>query len=88
MKIKDGYLMREVAGSYIVVPVGEDTVSFNGVMTLAGSGAMLWRRLEEGAEREELLQLLLQTYDIDAATAGADLDAFLEKLVSADVLVP
>ena len=44
MKIKDGYMVREVAGSQIVVPVGERTVDFNGIITLNETAAFLcWR---------------------------------------------
>ena len=39
MKIKEGYLLREVAGSNIVVPIGEGELNFSGVITLNDVGA-------------------------------------------------
>lgn len=86
MKIKDGYLAREVAGSKIVVPVGERTVDFNGIITLNETAGFLWDRLATGAEKAELLTAMLAEYDIDEATASADIDAFITKLKDADLL--
>lgn len=47
MKIKEGYLLREVAGSNIVVPIGEGELNFSGVITLNDVGAFFWRNLEK-----------------------------------------
>lgn len=80
MKIKDGYLLREVAGSNIVVPIGEGELNFSGVITLNEVGAFFWKKLENGCTRDELLTALLDEYDIDEATASSDMDEFLNKL--------
>ena len=50
MKIKDGYIIREVAGSNIVVPIGDEQMSFGGIMTLNPVGAFIWKLLENGAD--------------------------------------
>ena len=42
MKIKSDFLLKKVADSYVVVPVGKATVSFNGMITLNETGAFLW----------------------------------------------
>lgn len=86
MKIKDGYLLRTVAGSNIVVPVGEGTMDFSGVITLNEVGAFLWRVLENGADKAELLAKLTAEYDVDDATASNDIDAFLKNLKEANLL--
>lgn len=86
MKIKNGYMVREVAGSKIVVPVGQRAVDFNGIITLNDTAAFLWERLAAGAEKEDLLAALLSEYDIDRETAAADMDAFIAKLKEADLL--
>lgn len=86
MKIKDGYVLREVAGYSVVVPVGEAAQNFNGMINLNESGAMLWRALENGATEEGLTELLLSEYDIDRAAAAADVNEFIGKMKSADLL--
>mgnify|MGYP007095657831 FL=1 len=42
MKIKNGFAKREIAGSYIVVPVGKEASEFNGMITLNESGSFFW----------------------------------------------
>ena len=86
MKIKEGYLLRTVAGSNIVVPVGEGSMDFSGVIQLNEVGAFLWKILENGAEKSELLSKLLDEYDIDENTASADIDEFLVKLKEANLV--
>ena len=80
MKIKDGFMLREVAGSSIVVPVGTVQADFTGMITLNPVGAFLWRNLEKETTREELLKNVLAQYSIDEETASRDIDRYLEKL--------
>ena len=58
LKLKEGFLLKTVAGSKIVVPVGEASVSFNGVITLSGSAAYLWEKLQSGATEEEFREFI------------------------------
>lgn len=86
MKVKDDYLLRNVAGSHIVVPVGEGCLDFSGVITLNEVGAFLWEKLQADTSAGELLSALLAEYDVDEATAKADIDEFIAKLKGADLL--
>ena len=86
MKIKDNFLLRKVADSYVVVPVGKLTLNFNGIITLNETGAFLFEQLQKGAEREDLIENLLKEYDVDPEKAAADIEVFLEKVKDADVL--
>lgn len=86
MKIKNGYLLREVAGNYIVVPVGEGTMNFSGVINLNEVGAFLWKALESDISEEELTDKLLGEYDIDKATAVNDIKEFVDKLRGEGIL--
>ena len=86
MQIKDNFLLRKVADSYVVVPVGKLTLDFNGIITLNETGAFLFEQLQKGAEREDLIENLLKEYDVDPEKAAADIDVFLEKVKDADVL--
>ncbi len=87
MKIKDGYMLRKVAGNYIIVPVGTEAVDFNGLITTNETGAFLWQKLSEDISNEDLLSALLDEYEIDEATARDDIDAFLNKLIESELLI-
>jgi hypothetical protein len=86
MKVKDDYLLRNVAGSHIVVPVGEGCLDFSGVITLNEVGAFLWEHLQSDTTEAELLTTLLSEYSVDEATAKADIAEFISKLKGADLL--
>lgn len=86
MKIKEGYLLRNVAGSNIVVPIGEGELNFSGVITLNEVGAFFWQNLENGCTKDELLKALLNEYEIDEITASSDIDEFVGKLKEAGLL--
>ncbi|MBO7345882.1 MAG: PqqD family protein [Clostridia bacterium] len=86
MKIKDGFILREVAGSYIVVAVGSAVKTFNGVINLNQTGAFLWELLQKGAEKEDLVKALLEEYEVDEQTASKDVDVFIEKLEQANLI--
>ena len=79
MKLKQGFIMREIAGEIVVVPSG-DELNLNMMITLNGSGKFLWERLETGAEIDELVQAMLGEYDVDGQTARAGVERFVGKL--------
>ncbi len=79
MKLKEGFILRTVAGNTIVVPTGS-ALNLNMMISLNGVGRFLWEKLEKGAETEELVAALLEEYDVDEAKAKKDVAAFVEKL--------
>lgn len=79
MKLKNGFVLREVAGECVVVPAEED-LNFNGMITLNATGKLLWSCLEKGTTIEEMAAALCNEYDIDQATASADATEFADKL--------
>ncbi|MBQ7235876.1 MAG: PqqD family protein [Clostridia bacterium] len=86
MKIKDGFILREVAGNFIVVAVGGAVKDFNGVITLNEVGAFLWKKLESGATEEDLVAALLSEYEVEKDVAEADVKKFVDKLINAGLV--
>ena len=85
MKIKDGFLLRQVAGQTVVVPVGSG-LDLNVMITLNGTGAFLWERLQTETDAKALTDALLAEYDVDEARARESVDAFVQKLKDHDFL--
>ena len=79
LKLKDGFLLREIAGRIVAVPVG-DNLDLNLMISLNGTGRFLWERLKTGACAQELKEALMETYDVSEVLAQSDVDAFIEKL--------
>lgn len=86
MRIKQGYVLRQVAGLWVVLPLAEETVNFNGMMKLNDCGALLWKQLERGCELDELVDAVLAEYRVTREQAQADAAEFLEKLSKAGCL--
>ncbi len=87
MKLKDGFVLRKVADSYVVVAVGAEAKKHNVMITLNETGALLWEKLSEGAEMNDLVQAILEVYDIDEATAEADVEKFIEKVNTEGLII-
>lgn len=85
MKIKEGFLLREVAGETVVIPSGE-TLDLNMMITLNGTGAFLWEKLQNDTTEKDLTAALLEEYDVDEATAAQHVAAFVEKLKTNGIL--
>lgn len=80
MKVKKDFILKRIAGSYVVVPVRSRAVDFSGIIKLSETGAFLWKLLEKGADREDLIAALLDEYLVDEATASADVDRFIARM--------
>ena len=80
MKIKNGFLLRQVGGNHVVVPVGVQSVDFRCVITLNEVGAFLWKKLEQDVSSADLVEALLSEYDVTAEIAGADVERFMASL--------
>lgn len=80
MKVKSDFILRQIAGKNVVLPIGMATVNFDGMMTLNNSGVMLWKTLEQGATRDELVDVLTKEYDVSNEEAGKDVDEFIAAL--------
>ena len=85
MKIKDGYILRQIAGEYVVIPSGND-LDLNMMITLNETGSFLWEKLTAGAQEAELVQALLEEYEVDRQTAENAVSGFLRKLREQDLL--
>jgi len=86
MRIKKGFILREIAGNHVVVPVGKATVNFNGIINLNKTGAFLWKQMAEDRTMEELVKAILDNYNITEEVAKADVFDFIETLKEAKLL--
>ena len=80
MKIKENFALRQVAGTWVVLPLASTTLNFNGMLTLNETGCMLWNLLKQGSTREALATALTDEYDVTFEQALADVDEYLSKL--------
>lgn len=80
MKIKEDLVLREIMDEWMIIPMGERLLEFNGISKLNESGVLLWRALEKGATHEMLVSVLLEEYEVDREQAANEVNNFLEAL--------
>lgn len=86
MRIKKGFAKREIAGSNIVVPVGKNSLEFNGMITLNDSGSFFWDCLCRDTTIDEVVERVTAEYDVDAQRARKDVEAFVKMLEDNNLL--
>lgn len=86
MIIKKELLKRDIGGEYFLVPLGKTTYEANGLFALTEVGGFIWDILPQAENAEDILRAVLAEYDVDEATAKADIDAFLNKLKDMEIL--
>lgn len=86
MKICKEFVLREIAGDYIIIPTGKTVLEFNGLITVNEVGASIWKMLQEETSFEKLVQGILEEYDVDDSVARQDVQEFLDKLVEGGIL--
>ena len=86
MKIKENYVMREVAGQAIVIAIGEESKRFRGMINLNRTGKDVWMYLKKGLDLQEIVNQMTEKYDIDECTAVEDVENMIDKLYDAGIL--
>ncbi len=89
MKLNKNYMLKNVAGSDVVVALGEEAVKLHGMITLNETAAFIWRCLEKELDEEQILALLKEEYTgADEERLKNDTDVFLKKLIDRNILIP
>lgn len=86
MKVSKEFVLREIAGDYIIIPTGKTILEFNGLITVNEVGVSLWKMLQDEATYEELVKGILDEYDVEETVARADIQEFLDRLNEAGIL--
>lgn len=81
MKRNPDFLLRNVAGTQVLVPVGQAADAFAGMVTLNSTSAFLWEQLENVQTVDSLARALLNRYDVAEEKAREDVEAFLAALM-------
>ncbi len=81
MKLNENFVLRDIAGNHVVLPLGSASVDLNGMLKLNSSGVLLWNTLEKGSNMDGLVEALMAEYEIDRETAHSDAVAFVAKLM-------
>ena len=87
MKINGEFILREVVDEYVLIAVGDTALKFNGIIGLNPVSACIWKNLQEEKSREELLEAILDEFEVTREEAEKDMDEFLDQLREKELLV-
>ncbi|MDD4296604.1 MAG: PqqD family protein [Ruminiclostridium sp.] len=86
MKIKEDLMIRNIMGEWIIVPMGERLIEFNGMIKVNESGAFIFKLLENDTTKEAIIDAMLKEYDINEQTATTELNEFIKVLADTGLL--
>lgn len=86
MKLSENFILKTVAGTAVVVPVGDAVNDIKGMITLNGPAETIWKCLENGMDYEGIVVQLKSEYDAPEDVLRTDLTAFLDKLKAYKIL--
>lgn len=80
MVIKKEFVLREIAGDFVLVPIGKTSGEFKGLFPISETGAFIWNLLPEAETEDFIIDKFLNEYDVDRETVSADVNEFLSYL--------
>lgn len=90
MRLKDGLILRQVAGQFVIVPTGKRVREITNTVYMSSSAAFLWDYMKEhDFTKEELTDMILQKYiGVTREVAEKDIELFLDNLKKNHILEP
>lgn len=88
MKKIKSFISRTIAGETVLVPADETAHDFNGMITLTDTAAFIWNHIEEAADFNQLVDMILDEYEVDRETAAADASEFVMQLLQQGMIRP
>ena len=86
MRLNSDYVLREIAGDYVLVPTGEAVAKFNGLFGVSEVGARILELLPECTDEASVVSRIVDEYDIDEETAKKDVEEFIADLREKEII--
>ena len=88
MKKIKSFITRTIAGETVLVPSEETAHDFNGMISLTDTAAFIWEHIEEATDFNQLVDMILDEYEIDRETAAADASGVVMQLLQHGMIQP
>lgn len=86
MRINKEFVLREIAGDYVIIPTGQTVLEFNGLITVNEVGVSLWNMLQQEVTEDDLVRGILEEYEVEEDVAREDIREFIDTLVADNIL--
>ena len=86
MKIRGSFVMREIAGEHLAIPVNETALHFGGMIILNPVSQVIWECLQTETDLEDIVDAITRRFDVCAKIAREDAIAFIDQMRSENLL--
>lgn len=87
MKIKNGFVLRDVCGEKVIMGEGLGALDFGRLLCLNDTAAFLWNEASQGEFTvDSLAEKLCQEYEVSEAQAKADVSAIVAQWQEVEVV--
>ena len=80
MKINNNFMLKKVAGEYMIIPTGNNNVNFSKIFNINETGAFIFEKLKDGKNKEEVLELMSKEYNASKDVLKNDIEEFIDEL--------
>ncbi len=90
MKLSEGYLLKEIVDSYVLVPVGQQVVDQKSIMHINKTGYFIASLLQQEISYDEILERMIEEYQAEKneeSILKQDLDQFLLGLKEKQIII-
>ena len=87
MRLNGNFVLREVAGEWLAIPVGESALRFGGMIVLNPVSQVIWASLQQDTELDQIVEAVTQRFEIGEQEARADVVEFLDKMKQEQLIV-
>ena len=88
MKKAEGYILRQVADEYVLIPCGEKAEEVNEIVTLSETAGFIYEHAEEVKDAEEMVRLVGKEYQINEDIVRTDVTEVLQHMIKKGYLAP
>ena len=86
MRRKNNFVMQNVGGENLLVPLGAQVMDMNAIITLNTTSGYIWSLLEQDCSIDELATAVAERFEVDHARARADIQKFLDEITDLGLL--
>lgn len=86
MKTNKEYMIREIAGESVLIPVGMASQRLNGMIRLTESAAFIWEQVDQAENLTQIIEQVKNEFEVDDETARRDVEGFLRELYIRDMV--
>lgn len=79
-RAKPNYVLREIAGEHLLIPISAEDDEQSQIAILSDGGRFLWEKLQREHSIAELTEAMTEEYDVPFEVARSDVLEFINQL--------